>query len=76
MTKPRIPTAADDRQEALIRRVRAEYREMPGMHLTVQQASRLWQVDPTTCTRILDLLVEERFLKQTPAGTFVRLDSR
>ena len=68
--------AADDRLEALIRRVRAEYREMPGMHLTVQQASRLWQVDPTTCTRILARLVEEGFLKQTPTGTFVRWDSR
>ena len=28
-----------------VRRVRAEFLEMPGLKLTVQQAQRLWGVD-------------------------------
>ena len=32
-------TASED---ALLRRVRGEYREMPGMRLTIEQAMRLW----------------------------------
>jgi DNA-binding IclR family transcriptional regulator len=51
--------------------VLAEYREMPGLCLTAQQACRLWQIDPATCTRILEGLVEERFLRRTPAGAFI-----
>ena len=65
------PAPVDDSQEPLIGRVRAEYREMPRLCLTVQQACRLWQVDATTCTRILDVLVVERFLRRTPTGTFI-----
>jgi hypothetical protein len=60
----------------VIGRVRAEYREMPGLCLTVHQACRLWQVDPTACTRILEGLVAERFLTRTLTGVFVRFDSR
>ena len=56
---------------AVIARARAEYREMPGLCLTIQQACRLWQIDPATCTRILEGLVAERFLKRTPAGAFI-----
>lgn len=32
--------------ESLIDRVRGEYREMPGLKLTVAQACRLWQIVP------------------------------
>ena len=33
--------------EALVQRVRGEFREMPGLRLTFAQACRLWQLDPT-----------------------------
>ena len=69
--RDRSQPRADDRPEALVGRVRDEYGEMPGLCLTVQQACRLWQMDATTCTRILDVLVAECFLRRTPAGTFV-----
>ena len=38
-------------------RVRAEFREMPGLRLTLAQASRLFSINPVTCERILTGLV-------------------
>jgi hypothetical protein len=58
------------REESLIRRVRGEYREMPGMRLTVDQAMRLWMVDRTTCARVLDSLVASHFLTRDVNGRY------
>ena len=69
-------TRVDDRYEALIGRVRAEYREMPGLCLTAQQACRLWQLDLTDCTRILELLVAQHVLKRSATGVFIADDLR
>jgi hypothetical protein len=38
-------------------RIRAEYREMPGMRLTREQAARLFNLELTQCGRILNRLV-------------------
>jgi hypothetical protein len=38
-------------------RIRAEYREMPGMRLTREQAARLFNLELAHCSRILDRLV-------------------
>ena len=38
-------------------RVRGEYREMPGLRLTLAQASRLFTLEPATCAALLDTLV-------------------
>ncbi len=59
--------------ETLVARVRAEYREMPGLHLTVAQARRLWHLDGATCAAVLRALVDEGFLHETPQGQFVRV---
>ena len=61
---------------ALIARVRAEYGEMPGLCLTIQQACRLWQLDLTDCTRILELLVAQHVLKRSATGVFIADDLR
>ena len=61
---------------ALIARVCGEYREMPGLCLTVQQASRLWQLNQTDCTRILELLVAQHVLKRSATGRFIADDLR
>ena len=58
----------------LLDRVRAEFIEMPGLHLTVRQAERLWGVDAAACTRVIDTLVESAFLRWTPRGTVARID--
>lgn len=47
---------ADDR--ALVVRIRAEFTEMPGLSLTLAQASRLFDVEVRRCEQILASLVE------------------
>src|SRR5579864_9421505 len=42
--------------ERLLRRVWGEYVEMPGLRLTRDQVRRLWGVDETTWTQLLDHL--------------------
>lgn len=54
----------------LIRRVRSEFLEMPGLHLTGPQAQRLWGVDRQTCERLLDALLATRFLCRARNGAF------
>jgi len=54
----------------LLRRVRGEYLEMPGLHLTPRQAERLWGLDAQTCHRLFDALLASRFLCRTRIGTF------
>ena len=57
----------------LLRRVKAEYIEMPGLRLTAAQASRLWGLDSAACLDVLERLIRERFLQQRPDGTYSRL---
>ncbi len=57
--------------ESLLNRIRGEFREMPGLRLTLTQACRFWQLDPPTCETALLRLVGEQFLAPT-AGRDVR----
>jgi len=61
--------------EPLAARIRAEYREMPGLRLTLAQACRLWQVDAAQCSVVLETLVQEGFLIGRPDGRFVALST-
>jgi hypothetical protein len=56
----------------LFERVRGEFNEMPGLQLTIAQASRLWGMEQAACRRVIDALVDAAFLRWTPAGTVVR----
>ena len=58
----------------LWKRVYAEYLEMPGLLLTVRQASRLWHMDPEVSQQVLDALVDSAFLRRSGAY-YVRADS-
>jgi hypothetical protein len=58
--------------DALMRRVRGEYWEMPGMKLTMPQAQRLWALDAATCQSLLLSLVENGFLARTHDGAYAR----
>lgn len=60
--------------DELIKRVRGEYDEMPGLALTMPQAQRLWALDRQTCTLLLSTLVERRFLRTTNRGRYVRTE--
>jgi hypothetical protein len=55
-----------------LRRVEAEYREMPGLSLTVSDATRLWRLDRSTCAFILFTLSERGLLRRTMNGTYLR----
>jgi hypothetical protein len=57
--------------EAVVRRVRAEFLEMPGLCLTFDQAQRLWGLEPRTCESLLNSLIDSRFLRRTDRGLFV-----
>jgi len=54
--------------------IRAEYLEIPGLHLTRPQVRRLWGLDELTCDALLDALVNVNFLRRTRTGGYVRSD--
>jgi hypothetical protein len=63
-----------DLMNELVGRIRAEFLEMPGLRLTVTQASRLWGLDEGSCRRVIDVLIGTSFLRWTKAGTVARVD--
>jgi hypothetical protein len=65
------PTVRDHQDHDLHRRIRAEFVEMPGLKLTLPQASRLFNLELTRCERVLGALVDIGSLA-TEAGAFVR----
>jgi hypothetical protein len=54
-------------------RIRAEYLEMPGLHLTLDQMQRLFGVERTLCEQVIDALVAMEFLRVKPSGTYARV---
>ena len=58
--------------EALVRRVRGEFLEMPGLSLTFSQAERLWGLEEDLCRRVITALVGTAFLRHTSTGTIIR----
>jgi hypothetical protein len=66
-----VPTTGPANQ--LLRRIRAEYAEMPGLSLTADQARRLFGIkgaEPAVCQALLESLVNEGFLARTRAGQY------
>jgi len=58
--------------EEKLRKVRAEFMEMPGLRLTFEQAMRLWGFKEEECQRVIDALVRSCFLQRTETGEVVR----
>ena len=58
----------------LVDRVLGEYREMPGLALTIAQARRLWGCDAVTCQRIVDVLVERQALRWSRDRRLIRAE--
>ena len=54
----------------LLRRIRAEYLEMPGLRLTAPQAQCLFGLDSETWEGVLAALLDARFLPRTHTGLF------
>jgi hypothetical protein len=58
--------------ESVTERVRAEFDEMPGLVLTVRQASRFFGLDQETAQSVIDRLVGSAYLRKTGDGSLVR----
>ena len=57
----------------VLRRICADYAEMPGLRVTQAQAQRLWALDADTCMRALNVLIEAGFLRRTATSEYARL---
>jgi hypothetical protein len=57
--------------DAALLRIRAEYREMPGLKLTTAQATRLWQLDPRHSEELLNALVVDGLLRRSSDGAYL-----
>jgi hypothetical protein len=56
---------------ATLHRIRGEFREMPGLKLTIAQAARLWQLDPDSSREFLDALVMDGMLRRKADGVYL-----
>jgi hypothetical protein len=61
-----VPTTFDEHDLCL--RVLSEYREMPGLNLTLPQAARLFSLDRTRCAHVLSTLVKRGALVTNGLG--------
>ena len=52
-----------ERRDA-VRRVEADYREMPGLSVTLPQGCRLWSLPQDLCKSILDQMIGRGQLKR------------
>ena len=54
-------------------RVRAGFEEMPGMTLTMPQASRLFGLEQHVCQKVVEQLVVSSYLRRTDRGGYTRI---
>lgn len=70
-----VPCPPEQRDFSVLQsRVVAEFREMPGLRLTLAQAARLFGIDSARCQRVLGVLVQHGVLA-TDGRTFARADA-
>jgi hypothetical protein len=65
-----MQTSAVDAMSPLAVRVQGEYREMPGLRLTVRQAARLFSVAPDVADAVLHELRCASILARSDDGAF------
>jgi hypothetical protein len=70
----RLPTESRNvvARKALVRRIQSEFEEMPGLSLTLVQASRLFGVAQDACARIFIELAKDGRLRHTAKRRYVR----
>lgn len=54
----------------LLRRIESEYREMPGLRLTLPQAQRLFALRADVCVRVLTALAAQAVLRRDVNGAY------
>ena len=60
------------RREAIVRRIVAEFNDMPGLVLSLKQASRFLGVDEPACARILAALTKAGVLRRSTTEYYSR----
>ena len=70
MTSSHNGDSPPDSMSALAVRVHGEYREMPGLRLTVRQAARLFSVAPEVADAVLHELRRASLLARSDDGVF------
>lgn len=66
------PAIRPSQKAVMTERIRGEFREMPGLTLSLAQACRLWSLDEVTCGEALSQLVQNGFLCRRADGGFCR----
>jgi hypothetical protein len=64
------------RMQDVMTLIEMDYREMPDLKLTVEQARRFFALPIEECATALDSLVATGFLERTREGAFVRRSER
>jgi hypothetical protein len=59
-------------REAVVRRIVAEFEDMPGLVLSLKQASRFLGVDQAACARILATLTQAGVLRRSASEYYSR----
>ncbi len=59
--------------QEVLERLRAEYLEMPGLRLTIEQVQRLCGIERAICSVALETLVDAKFLCTKPNGAYARV---
>ena len=62
--------------ENVVERIRAEFEEMPGLILTMPQASRFFGIDKDLTRSVMDHLVSSAYLRWTRDGAVARTGLR
>ena len=62
--------ALDD-ATTVLNRIRSEFREMPGLRVTLAQAARLWHLDRGTTEVLLNTLVVDGLLRRHVDGVYL-----
>jgi hypothetical protein len=57
---------------AAVNRIRAEFEEMPSLHVTLAEARRLFGLPDPAATWVLRRLSREGFLVRTARGEYIR----
>lgn len=70
ITAPVAPADRTGPSCDLLSVIRRDFRVLPQLALTVEQAGRLWAIAPDTGRQLLDSLVEEGFLTRRRDGRY------
>jgi hypothetical protein len=64
-------TGRPDGIDDWLRLIKAEYLQMPGLHLTKPQIQRMWGLEAADCDSLIAVLTDSGFLRQTSRGGYV-----